>query len=47
MKIIVTFEMDEDDEFADPTHPMGVTNEGYEFIMRAMPGYDLDVQRAS
>lgn len=45
MKIQVTFEMDEDDEMADPTHEMGVTNEGYEYIMNRMPGYDVEVQR--
>lgn len=45
MKIQVTFEMDEGDEYADPEHEMGVTNEGYEFIMSVVPGYDVDVKR--
>lgn len=45
MKIQVTFEMDKDDPMADPTHKMGVTNKGYEYITSAMPGYDVDVKR--
>ena len=45
MKIVVTFEMDEDDKMADPSHEMGVTNEGYEYLMRVIPGYDVDVRR--
>lgn len=45
MRIQVTFEMDEDDEYADPDHEMGVTNECYEHLIRQMPGYDLEVRR--
>lgn len=45
MKIQVTFEMDDDDPMADPDHPMGVTARGLEYIMSAVPGYDVDVKR--
>jgi hypothetical protein len=45
MKIQVTFEMDEDDENADPDHEMGVTNECYQHLMRVIPGYDMEVWR--
>lgn len=47
MKIVVTFEMDDDDEMADPEHEMGVTNAGYEYLMRVIPGSDIDVRRES
>ena len=33
MKIEVTFELDDDDDFADPDHEMGVTNAGYEHLI--------------
>lgn len=45
MKIQVTFEMDEDDQLADPTHEMGVTNAGYEYLLAKIPGYDVEVKR--
>jgi hypothetical protein len=47
MKIIIT--MDVDDEYADSTHEMGVTSEGYEAIMHALMGIgdDIDVTKAA
>lgn len=46
MKIIIT--MDVDDSYADPAHPMGVTEEGYDKINDALAdlGTDIDVARA-
>lgn len=47
MKIEVTFELDEDDDFADPDHEMGITAECFEHLVRVIPGYDVDVRRLS
>jgi hypothetical protein len=46
-KIVITMEVD--DDYADPDHEMGVTNEGYEEIIRRLSavGYDIDVERAT
>ena len=45
MKIYIT--MDVDEEFADPSHEMGVTEEGYTAIVNALMGIgdDVDVHR--
>jgi hypothetical protein len=45
MKIYII--MDVEAEYADPDHPMGVTNEGYEAIVDALIsiGGDIDVRR--
>lgn len=43
MKIMVTFEIDEDDPYADPDHPMGITNECFERLISTLPGYDVEV----
>jgi hypothetical protein len=45
MKIQVTFELDEDDESADPNHEMGVTTACYEWLIHSIPGYDVEVER--
>jgi hypothetical protein len=45
MKIQVTFDLDEDDEYADPGHEMGVTAECYERLVSVIPGYDVEVER--
>lgn len=45
MRIQVTFEMDEDDPLADPTHEMGITAECYELLVLLIPGYDIEVER--
>jgi hypothetical protein len=45
MKIQVTFDMDEGDDLADPLHEMGVTEEGYEYLLRVIPGDDIDIKR--
>jgi hypothetical protein len=45
MKIQVTFEIDEDDDYADPEHEMGLTEAGYEHLVRVIPGYDVDIKR--
>ena len=45
MKIQVTFELDEDDEYADPDHELGLTSKGYEYILAKIPGYDIEVER--
>lgn len=47
MKIRIT--MDIDDEYADPTHPMGVTNDGYELLvarLAALGADDIRVEQA-
>lgn len=41
-KIQVTFELDDDSEYADPVHPMGVTDEGYTEIVRALSSIGAD-----
>jgi hypothetical protein len=40
--------MDVDDEYADPDHDMGITEQGYEQIMDALSGVgeDIDIRRA-
>lgn len=46
MKIRITCDID--DEYSDPMHDMGVTNEGYEAIMRALTSVgadDIDIQQ--
>lgn len=47
MKIYITMEVD--DEYADPTHEMGVTEAGYEAIVHALMGIgdDIDVHRGA
>lgn len=45
MKIQITFELDEDDEYADPGHEMGVTEAGYEYIVDRLFGDDFHVVR--
>jgi hypothetical protein len=48
MKIQVTFELDEDDENADPEHEMGVTNDAFDRLHRCVSelgGDDMDVER--
>ena len=47
MKIEVTFNITEDDEYADPDHEMGVNNEGYEYLMDVIPGDDIKIRRVS
>lgn len=47
MRIVVTFDLDADDPNADPNHEMGVTNACYEYLVRVIPGYDVDVRRES
>jgi hypothetical protein len=46
MKIIITMELD--DDYADPGHSTGVTEEGYIKINEALSelGTDVDVSRA-
>jgi hypothetical protein len=41
--------MDVEDEYADPSHEMGVTEEGYEAILSALIGIgdDIDVFRSA
>lgn len=45
-KVIITMEVD--DDYADPDHEMGVTNEGYELLLRKLGslGDDIEVRRA-
>lgn len=45
-KVTITLEID--DEYADESHEMGVTEEGYMTIMAALSGIgdDIDVRRA-
>jgi len=43
MRIKVTFEVD--DEYADPSHEMGLTEEGYLLLSDAIPGDDIQVER--
>jgi hypothetical protein len=45
MKVQITLEIE--DELADPDHPMGVTDEGYQQIVHALMGIgdDVDVER--
>ena len=45
MRIQITFEMDEDDDYADPKHEMGVTEACYEWLVTYLPGTDIDVKR--
>jgi hypothetical protein len=45
MKIQVTFEMDEDDDLAEPDHEMGVSEDCYLLIHRVIPGYDIEIKR--
>lgn len=42
----ITITMDVDDDFSDPDHAMGVTNEGYEKINAALAPYgdDIDIE---
>lgn len=44
----ITITMDLDDEYADPDHKMGVTEEGYEGISEALSGFgtNIDVSAA-
>lgn len=44
-KVIITMEID--DEYADPDHEMGVTNEGYELLVSRLGalGTDVEVER--
>jgi hypothetical protein len=46
MKIAIT--MDLDDDYADPVHPMGVTEAGHDAIMDALGvfGGDISIERA-
>jgi hypothetical protein len=43
----ITITMDVDDEYADPGHEMGVTEEGYVLIVNRLSsvGDDIDVKR--
>lgn len=45
MKITITGDVD--DDYADPDHEMGVTNEGYEAILGGLSGIldDIDIKR--
>ena len=45
----ITITLDIDDEYADPLHEMGVTNEGSELILRLLSsiGFDIEVERAT
>lgn len=44
-KIRIT--MDVDDEYADPDHEMGITEQGYQEISDALSSYgdDIDIQK--
>lgn len=46
MKVRITIDID--DQYADPAHPMGVTDEGYTRIVDTLSwlGDDVDVERA-
>jgi hypothetical protein len=46
MKITIT--MDLDDGYADPDHPMGITEAGYDELTNVLMlfGSDIDVKRA-
>ena len=46
MKIIITMNVDPD--YADPEHPMGVTEQGYDRITEALAelGTDIEVEQA-
>ena len=46
-KIYIVMEVD--DEYADPTHEMGVTEAGYEAIVHALMGIgdDIDIKRTA
>lgn len=45
----VTITMEIDDDYADPEHWMGVTNEGFELLFRALSPYgdDIDINRSA
>ena len=47
MKIIIT--MDIDDVLADPDHPVGVTQEGFDALIEVLGrfGHDIDVKAAA
>lgn len=47
MKILITLNLD--DDYADPAHSMGVTEEGYNKISEALAelGGDIEVERAT
>lgn len=41
-RVVITMEIDE--EYADPDHEMGVTEEGYTALVRALAGFGDDVE---
>lgn len=50
MQITVTFHLEDDADAADPSHPMGVTNDAYEEILAcvmSLGGDDCDIVRTS
>lgn len=42
MKISIT--MDLDDDYAEPDHPMGITEEGHIALQDALMGFGSDIQ---
>lgn len=40
----VVITMNVDDEFADPAHPMGVTEQGFEAITGALAEFGTDIE---
>lgn len=43
VRIQVTFRIDEDDDYADPDDEMGLSEAGYQHLIRYIPGYDINV----